>query len=61
MGLIALTLLYIYLRMREARKQRMEEQARNDMQQAVADYVRQRYRCSMTESEITDMHKQRWD
>ena len=40
MGLIAFTLLYIYLRMREARKQRMEEQARNDMQQAVADYIK---------------------
>ena len=40
LGIIAFTLLYIYLRMREARKQRMEEQARNDMQQTVADYIK---------------------
>ena len=40
MGLIAFILLYIYQRMRESLKQRMEEQARNDMQQAVADYIK---------------------
>ncbi len=38
--LVAFTLLNIYMRMREARKQRMEEQTRNDMQKAVADFLK---------------------
>lgn len=61
MGLIAFTLLYIYLRMREARKQRMEEQARNDMQQAVADYIKRKYHCNLTQDEMNELNQSRWD